>query len=168
MPLPSSINVIADAFAYQPLLGSADYITSAVVLLAQGQRDAFIWSKLAQSYATPILPAPPVIQSIHMDLTLYDLITKQAILANTTKDSPWPDRYKEALMNLEGIITGSMALVSGSGTVIARSSTAGAAGVTFVSGTDSFPVFSDGLPFEDSGVDQDKIDDARQLRWLVP
>jgi phage gp36-like protein len=163
MVLPVSIAVVSDVMNAQPLFSSADYITSAVVAIHMGQAEATIWAKLASRYSVPILPAPPLIVSIDMDLSIYAILVKQAILANTLEDSPWPDRYKETMELLDALAAGSMSLVSASGTVIDESTSVD--GQSFVSGTENYPIYSDGIGAVDSFVDPDKISTALGDRY---
>jgi phage gp36-like protein len=164
MVLPVSIAVVTDVMTAQPLLSSADYITSAVVALQMGKTEAMIWGKISRRYAVPILPAPPLIVAIDIDLTIYDLLVKQAILANTLENSPWPDRYKESIDMLDDIATGKIALIDSSGSLITQAATAG--GVSYVSGQIYNPTYADGLRPEDTFADPDKIQDARDARGI--
>jgi phage gp36-like protein len=139
-------------YTAQPLIASASAITSAQIALHLAQAEALVWAYSAQRYAVPITPTPPMLESICIDLTCYGVLVKQAILANTLEESPWPDRYKEALDMLKSIASGDLPILTSSATLIAESG-------NYVSGFSTpkyIPTFSE-LPDPYHKPDPDKI-----------
>lgn len=162
MPLPITITSVGAIIEAQPVIASASLITSAQLALHLGQAEAKVWAKTSLRYDVPISPVPPMLQSICLDLAVYGVLVKQAILANTLEDSPWPDRYKEALEELEGVADGTMPLLTSSGTVIAPSENPSTYAYGFPN-TAYQPTFTE-LPPEYNRPDPDKLEDLLDER----
>lgn len=164
MALPVTIGLVGDIIEAQPLIASASAITSAQIALHAGQAEATIWAKCAKLYAVPIAPTPPIIETIWTDLTVYGVLVKQAILANTLEESPWPDRYKETMDLLTEIAEGEMPIVTASGTLIPQvSGTAAPYRCAFKSDRGYQPTFTE-LPDEYQGQDPNKTEDLLRER----
>lgn len=154
MPLPITITSVGAVLTAQPLIASASAVTSAQIALHLAQAEAYVWGYTAKRYVTPITPTPPMLESICLDLAVYGVLVKQAILANSLEESPWPDRYKEAMDMLKEIGSGAMPLTSSSGELISQN------GGNYTSGFSSpkyDPTFTE-LPSEYAYPDPDKID----------
>lgn len=154
MPLPITITSVGAILLAQPLMQSASAITSAQLALHLGQAEALVWGYTAKRYSTPITPVPPLLESICIDLAVYGVLVKQAILANSLEGSPWPDRYKEAMELLKDISNGAVPLVTSSGAAIVQG---GNNITTGFSAPKYQPIFTD-LGFEYAKIDPDKID----------
>lgn len=160
MSLPITITSVGAIIAAQPLLASASAITSAVMAIHLGQAEALVWGQTSKRYAVPIVPTPPMLYSICLDLAVYGVLVKQAIIANTLEDSPWPDRYKEAEDQLKDIATGKLTLLSGSMTTIPEGVSEYAYGF---SNRGYKPTFTE-LPPEYNEPDPDKMQDLLDER----
>lgn len=124
MTLPCSYSTVGKVFDTYPMMGSVTNITSAHIAGAIGAEQAFVDAKLAARYAIPFSPVPPLLETIVTDLATFRLLTQRVFTQERMNQSTWPDAFKRGIEMLEDLATGSMALVSGSGTVIAE--TAGA------------------------------------------
>lgn len=162
MPLPITITSVGAILEAQPVLASASMVTSAQLALHLGQAEAKVWAKASLRYDVPISPVPPMLQSICLDLAIYAVLVKQAILANTLEDSPWPDRYKEALDELEEVANGNMPLLTSSGAVIAPSENPASYAFGFPN-TAYDPTFTE-LDPEYNRPDPDKLQDLLDER----
>lgn len=154
MALPITITSVGAVLNAQPLIQSASAINSAQIALHLGQAEALVWGYTAKKYATPITPTPPILESICIDLAVYGVLVKQAIMANSLEQSPWPDRYKEALDMLKEIGAGTVPLLNASGALI----TGGGNYSTAFSSPSYKPTFTE-LPPEFAQTDPDKIND---------
>lgn len=153
MPLPMSYASVADIYATLPALQSASMVTSAVVANHGGRVQSMIDARLSMLYSVPFLAVPPIVNTLCNDLTCYFVLAGNTILSNTLKDSPWPAVYKEQMTLLNDLASGKVAIVSGSGTVLVKSTAQAFVG----SSNDAYiPTFSE-LDFEDSFVDPNKI-----------
>jgi phage gp36-like protein len=153
MALPITITSTGAVLNAQPLIASASAVTSSQIALHLGQAEAMVWGYTAKRYSTPISPVPPLLESICIDLAVYGVLVKQAILANSLEDSPWPDRYKEALDLLKDVASGEIPLTTTSGALITQQG-------NYVSGfsTPKYqPTFTE-LPFEFAYLDPDKAE----------
>lgn len=162
MALTASITNVVEILTAQPLLASASNMTSAQIISIAAQEEWKIWAKLGTRYDVPMSPPPPPIQAVAVDLTCYALLTKQALLANSLEDSPWPKAYKEAWQLVEDMAVGKAVIVTGSGTIIPQST---ARQTTWFSSGTGLPTFTE-LPIEEAQVDPDKLDDLRGERGL--
>ena len=156
MALPITITSVGAIIAAQPLIQSASAINSAQIALHLAQAEALVWGYTSKRYATPISPTPPLLESICIDLSVYGVLVKQAIMANSLEESPWPDRYKEALDLLKEVAGGSIPLLDSSMQVITGNSQA--SGRFAFSSPSSKPTFTE-LPPELAQTDPDTIDD---------
>lgn len=160
MPLPITIMSNANVIEAQPAIASASLIVSATIALHIAQAEALVWAKASKRYTVPITPTPPLLYSICLDLAVYGVLVKQAILANTLEDSPWPDRYKEAAELLEDVATGELPLLNSSGVLI----TEGVAAYTFGFSSGRYlPTFTE-LPPEYNEPDPNKLQDLLDER----
>lgn len=160
MALPITITSVGALLIAQPLVQSASAINSAQLALHLAQAEALVWGHTAKRYSTPITPVPPLLESICVDLAVYGVLVKQAIMANSLEQSPWPDRYKEALDLLKEIGEGTVPLLSSSLEVITQG------GANFVYGFPSpkyQPVFTPLGP-EFARNDPDQIEDLLASR----
>lgn len=160
MPLPITITTTGMLLTAQPLLASASAINSAQLAHHLGQAEALVWAKTSARYTVPITPTPPLLESICVDLACYGVLVKQAIIANTLEDSPWPDRYKEAMELLQEVADGDIPLLTSSGTVITPGSTTYQYGF---SATDHLPTFVE-LPDQYLRPDPEKEDELIEER----
>lgn len=153
MTLPATYCTVGDVLTNYPPIGSATTITSAQIAEAIGAVQARVDGKLARRYAVPFSPAPPLIQAITCDLSVYRL-HRRLFTQQSQNKSDWPDRWKETEDQLCGLADGTILLTTGSGTVIEAtgetmqpwSSTAGLA-----------PTMTEGR-WEDMQVDPRKVE----------
>lgn len=144
-----------------PIIGSVTNITSAVVASFIGRSDALINAKISRQYALPMAGDVPLLQSLSLDITLYNLLAKRIYAGEQLSNSPWPDRYKEALETLDEIASGELVLVTSSGDAL--SSSPSAIGQVWSSTEDFLPTMTeDDMTL--SLVDGYKIDVTRGER----
>lgn len=153
MALPITITSTGAVLNAQPLIASASAVTSAQLALHLGQAEALVWGYTAKRYAVPITPTPPILESICIDLAVYGVLVKQAILANSLEDSPWPDRYKEAMDMLKDVASGMLPLLTSSGALVTQQGNY----VSSFSRPSYQPTFTE-LPFEFAYLDPDKAE----------
>lgn len=158
--LPVSYTTVLLCYETLPDLRSATNVESKVVYAHAGRAQAIVNAKVVRRYNLPFALTPPLIESITTDLTIYSVLAKTAIIANTTEDGSWPKAYKESMDLLGAIANGSMMLVDSAGAVIAQRTDqmlARSSSETYV------PTFSE-LPPEQAVIDSDKIDDLENER----
>lgn len=154
MALPITITSYQQIIDAQPLLQSATNITSAQVLASLAAQEAKIWTKLQTRYALPLSPIPPMVTVICIDLTVGDLLVKQALLQNSTADSPWPKYYSSVEAYLDMIAAGDVNLLSASLQAIAATQLLN--GTFFSSDNGYLPTFTE-AGFEYLRPDPDKV-----------
>lgn len=142
-------------------VGSVTTINSAVIYAFAGHAEALIDAKLARLYAVPVPGSPPLLESIACDLTLYRLFTRRMLSGESANDSPWPDRYKEAMELLDQIASGELTLVNSGGVPI--EATPGASGLPYSNTMNYSPTFSEDA-MENQYVSPDKIEDIQNVR----
>lgn len=120
MTLPCSYSTVGKVFDTYPMIGSVTNITSSHIAGAIGAEQVFVEAKLAARYAIPFSPVPPLIETIVTDLATFRLLTQRVFTQERMNASVWPDAFKRGIEVLDALAAGSMALVSGSGTVIAE------------------------------------------------
>lgn len=101
-----------------PTLRDATTVKSEHIAQFIDDAEAEVNAKLASLYTIPIEGAPMVI-TISTDLTMWRIMGLRIFNAETLKDSPWPDRFKEARDQLDAIAAGKVSLVNTEGQVIA-------------------------------------------------
>lgn len=143
-----------------PMIGSVTTVQSADLSLIITAAESVINAKLSRVYAVPVNPAPPVLETIATDLSLYRLLALRLYTQEQMNNSVWPDRFKEANEVLDKIATGEIPLITASGTTIP----AGAGTAAIFSSTLRYqPTFTEDCP-ENSSVDPEKLTDIRALR----
>lgn len=117
--LPVSYSAVSDILTVEPKIGSVTAVTSAQLFFTLGQAEALVNGKIVRNYTLPLPSVPPLIASISIDVAIYYILVKRLFTATQLEDSPWPDRYKEALETLEQISEGKMLLLGTDGAVLA-------------------------------------------------
>lgn len=158
--LPVSYTTVSLCYETLPDLRSATNVESKVVYAHAGRAQAIVNAKVVKRYNLPFSLTPPLIESITTDLTIYSVLAKTAIIANTTEDGPWPKAYKECMDLLNEIALGTLVLVDSAGAVISQRTDQM---IARSSSEDYVPTFSE-LPPEQSTIDSDKIDDLEDER----
>lgn len=165
MTLPVTITSVQQILDTQPLIASASAVTSAAIYSALGQEEAKIWTKLAVRYALPLSPIPPMVTVLAIDLTVNNLLVKQAILTNTLDKSPWPAYYSSAQAYLDMLSNGDIDLLNQSLQAIAATQL-----TMYFSGTGYAPTFSE-VPseyiFPDPNKQADDINDRDSRGGIV-
>ena len=100
-----------------PQLRESTKVSSEHIAQYIDDAEAEVNAKLANLYAIPIEGAPMII-AIATDLTMWRIMGLRIFQGETLKDSPWPDRFKEARDQLDAIAKGTVTLVNTAGQVI--------------------------------------------------
>lgn len=156
MTLPMSYASVSDVYGCLTFIGSSTNVSSSLIANHGGRVQSIIDAKLGKNYAVPFSAVPPIVNTLCTDLTCYYVLAGTAILANTLKDSPWPQVYKDSMKMLDQLASGEMALISGSGTVIADIASTNE---TIFSNTQNYNQTFQELDFEISEIDPMKVDD---------
>lgn len=145
-----------------PMIGSLTTVTTDQLRTYAAQAESIINAKLAQKYTIPPAYPSPQLETIATDLAIYRVLALRVFTEERVNASVWPDRYKEAMADLDKIAAGELLLTTGSGTLIAgRTDTA-----EFFSTTQQYqPTFHEGPPTL-TLVDPDKIEDELDKRDL--
>lgn len=123
MPLPASYATVADVLERYPPIGSVSAISSAHILAAIGAEQALIDGRLAVVYpgTVPFVAVPPMIQAITADLaTLRILKTRTVTPPSKDEEGQWLSPFEHSCKLLDALATGSLSLVSGSGTLFGQ------------------------------------------------
>ena len=157
LTLPVSYTNVETIYETLPQLkNQATNITSAEIALQAGQAQAYVNARLAGSYDLPFSVDVPVLTEIVTDLTIYRLLVKRIFTSTNLEDSPWPDRYKEAIEFLDSIVAGETPLLTTSLSVVAVSTTRNEA---WSSTQDYNPIYFEGGEPTDFNVDPDRAED---------
>jgi phage gp36-like protein len=161
--LPCSYSTVSLAYITLPDLGSVTTLTSAHITDALGQAQAYIDAKIVKAYALPLAVEVPLLQTLCTDLGIYRLLTRRLYTSERLQQSPWPDRYKEALAILDEIAAGEIPLVDSSGQLVE-----GRTDVAEVYSTNKnyVPTFSE-LPTGDHYIDSNKLEDEASRRDIT-
>lgn len=120
--------------------------------------EAEVNGKIAHLYTIPVVGSPVII-SIATDLTMWRIMGLRIFQGETLKDSPWPDRFKEARDQLQAIADGKMTLVNTEGQVIAGNGS----GDVWSSSDRYFPTTNEDNPLLWE-QDRDKLEDIADER----
>ncbi len=101
-----------------PSVGSVTSITSADIALFIRNAESIVNAKISKSYAVPISPAPPLLETISTDISLYRLLALRMFTQAQMNESVWPDKFKESMETLDDIAAGKTALVNRAGTLV--------------------------------------------------
>lgn len=118
-------------------------------------------ARLAKFYTVPVAGCP-MLETIATDIAIYRVLSRRIFTATSLKESPWPDRYKEAVDLLGEIAEGKATLVDSSGSIIAAITTEAE---VWSDKQDYLPTFHEGHDTEHI-VDPDKLQDIRDDRDL--
>jgi phage gp36-like protein len=143
-----------------PMLNSVTTVQSADLARVITAAESVMNAKLARTYTVPVVPTPPVLETIATDLTLYRLLAMRFYTTEQMNNSVWPDRFKESMELVDKIASGEMPLITASGTTV--SATVG--NTAMYSSTELYQqTMTEDCP-ELSSVDPEKIIDTRALR----
>lgn len=142
-----------------PQVNSVSTITSATIFTATVRADSIINAKLSRRYVVPITPAPPILTTICIDLTLYRLM-RRFFSGERQNSSEWPAKYKESMDLLDEIANGGLQLVDSGGGVIQP--TAGS-DIAWSSTQGYVPTFNEDGDLM-SVIDENKLDDIEADR----
>ena len=158
---PFSYSTVSDLYFLAPEVGSLTALASADVAGFGGKAQEWVDAKVAKLYTLPFATTPKPLQSITEDIALYYLY-RRLYTSERFNDSPWPDRYKEAMTMLDLIASGDLTLVSSDGSVVAGRTDI----VEVWSNTMNYaPTFSE-LGQYDQVRDPDKLDNEADRRDL--
>lgn len=143
-----------------PKIEEVTEITSAQLEQQIVDAESGINARLSKTYAVPVSDAPLLVQ-IATDLSIYRVLSQRILTGETLKESPWPDRFKEANDLLDKIVSGDIDLVTSSGTVITPTNDV----APWSSKEDFIPTFDEDSVFNHE-TDDDKIDDIEAERGL--
>jgi phage gp36-like protein len=115
---PTIYTTVENVLSAMPAIGSVTNITSAVIAQYIGASDALINAKISRQYSVPVVGDVPLLQSLSLDITLYNMLAKRIYVGEQLSKSPWPDRYKEALGILDEIAEGTLQLIGSSGSIL--------------------------------------------------
>lgn len=163
MPLAVTYATYADVVTNAlPYIASGTNVSSAFVAAYIGRNQAKVDGALARRYTVPFgaNSVPPLVNVITTELACYDLVAKSELASQGAPDSPWPDRWKEAMDLLEQLANGDMLLVMSGGGVIPQTTTQAA---TWSSTSAYQPTFSELDPAL-SVVDPNKLTDESDAR----
>jgi len=116
--LPISYTSVEKVKVTLSFINSVSTVTSAVIAEFIGREEAKINTRLSARYALPFTTDIPILTAIASDLSAYALLSRHSFLSQTTKDNPWPERYREAMDELELITAGKVDLVTSSGDIV--------------------------------------------------
>lgn len=159
--MPLNYTSVEKVLVLNASVGSVTTINSAVISSVAGQAEALVDAKLARLYTVPVAGRPPLLESISSDLTLYRLMSRRMLSGESANDSPWPDRYKEAMELLDQLADGSLTLVSSAGALIPA--TPGASGMPYSNNMNYQATFTED-DMENQVVDPSKLEDIRFAR----
>lgn len=163
MTLPVSYTTVSLMQNILPEIGSVTTLTSAHIAQFAGQAESIINAKIIQRYSLPITREVPLLQTLSTDISIYYLLSRRLFTANQLQNSPWPDRYKEAMEILEEVATGKLDLVDSSGAILGgRTDQA----LAFSTTQDNVPTFWEGA-WPDQQMDVDKIESEAERRGLT-
>lgn len=146
-----------------PMIGSVTTLTSTQIFKFAAAAESLINAKISKNYAIPITQDVPVLQSLATDISIYYILTKRLFTSQQLEDSPWPDRYKEAMKTIDEIADGKTLLLNSSGTLIgARTDVA----EVYSTSMNRIPTFWEG-PMEDQIQDIEKIEDEANRRNIT-
>lgn len=119
---------------------------------------------IAQKYSLPLASVPPQLTMVARDISAYFIISQRLFTTQQLANSPWPDRFREAIDYLKAIADGAVVLTDSAAAIIE-----GRTDIAEVYSTtkDYHPTFWEGGATEQV-QDQDKIDDEADRRDLGP
>jgi phage gp36-like protein len=157
LTLPVSYTNVETIYETLPQLkNQATNVTSAEIALQAGQTQAYVNARLARLYDLPFTVDVPVLTEITTDLAIYRLLVKRIFTATNLEDSPWPDRYKEAVEFLDSIVSGETPLLTASLSVLAVTT---GRNEPWSSTQDYNPIYFEGGAATDFTVDPDRAED---------
>lgn len=159
--LPVSYTTIGIMQSILPDIGSITTLTSAHIAVFAGQGEALINAKISKAYSLPLTAEVPLLQGLSTDIALYYLLSRRIYGPERLNASPWPDRFKEAMVILDDVGAGKIALVTSSGAILgARTDIA----EVFSTTMGYEPTFFEGGQWGDQIIDKDKITDELDKR----
>ncbi len=158
---PASYCTVDHVLEAMPSIGSITNITSNVIAAYIGRSEAFINAKICRQYDMPLAVQVPLLHSLSLDITLYNMLAKRIYAGEQLSKSPWPDRYKEALDTLEEVSNGTLQLLTSSFEALSPSSEVG--GQVWSSVENALPTFTED-DMSLSLVDSYKIEVSRGER----
>lgn len=158
---PFSYSSVSDLYMLAPEVGSLTAMSSADVAGFGGKAQELVNAKIVKLYSLPLAATYAPLQTITEDIALY-YVFRRLYTSERFNDSPWPDKYKEAMDLLDQIASGALSLVSSDGAIVAGRTDV----VEVWSNTkDYIPTFSE-LGRLDQVQDDDKLDDEAARRDL--
>lgn len=120
MTLPVSWTTVSLMLMTLPAVNSRTSADSATIANFAGRAEATMRAKWADKYTFPLAPSPYV-ETLATDYACYLLLTRRIFTTERQNDSPWVDRFKEALDDIDKVASGEISLVDSAGVIIARS-----------------------------------------------
>src|SRR3989304_2426831 len=93
---PFSYSTVSDIYLLAASVGSLTALQSADVAAYGGKAQELVNAKIVKQYSLPLDGIPAPLQTITEDIALY-YIFRSLYTADRFNDSPWPEKYKEAM-----------------------------------------------------------------------
>ena len=159
---PVSYTTVSDILNTLPAINSITNIASADIAYYAGKVESKMNAKLAQGFALPFTSDINVLTTLATDLSCYEIMAKRLFVQGFSKESPWPDRFKEAEEMLDDIVQGKYPLLDSSNTIIETKDTGNFLVKSNTQGYEpTFTEMDDTL----NRVDPDKLDDLYDDRY---
>ena len=159
---PVSYTTVSDVLNTLPAINSISNIVSADIAYYAGKVESKMNAKLAKGFALPFTSNINVLTTLSTDLTCYEIMAKRIFTQGFSKDSPWPDRFKEADDMLDDIVSGKVPLLDSSSEIIETKDTGN---FLVKSNTQDYNPTMTEMDDTLSTIDPDKLDDLYDDRY---
>jgi phage gp36-like protein len=154
MPLPVNYTTVGNVLLTRTELGSITALSSAMIYQAIGKVESMLNARLTKLYVVPIVPTPPLLETLATDLTVYKLLAELSLFkTERLKDSPWFELQKQAWLVIDQLASGAVTLTSSAGAVVTTRSDQ----VVAYSTTMNYDA-----TFHDCGSMEEFVDDAQK------
>ena len=150
-------------YQVMPQIGSLSDLTSAqIVTVFAEPAEALINAKIVKLYALPINDTVPMLSALADDVAVYRIMSRRIMSQEQLKNSTWPDRFKEALTDLDRIASGEIPLINSADNVLTQRNDMA---ICTSNTIDYLPTFHEGES-ETWVQDEEKLDDLLDDRGL--
>lgn len=118
--LPVNWTTVSKMLVSLPFVNSRTNVDSADLAVFAGRAEAAMTAKWAGLYTFP-LPASPFVETLATDYACYLLLSRRVFTSERQNDSPWVDRFKESVEDIDKVASGEITLVDSAGGIITRS-----------------------------------------------
>jgi len=154
---PVSYTTVSDILTTIPQVNSVSDISSADIAYYAGKVESKMNAKLSQSFDIPFSNNINVLTTLATDLTCYEIMAKRIFMQGFSKDSPWPDRFKEAEDMLDDIVEGKTPLLDTGNAIVG---TKNSGNFLIKSNTQDYNPTMTEMNDVLNVIDPDKLDDA--------